>query len=204
MTRRGQSSWIGPDDHGRLMTLEECNQAREEPGYVYELIDGVLIVSPNPNPIHDHWVVLIRRALEEYAGRNPGQINNVSEHSDVVIAGRPGVTRPQPDIAAFRDFPDPPPAGWEDVCPLIVVEIISQRREKKDTVRNRQLYWMAGGVMEYWIVDPREDEQRPTLTALVRRPGGPDWSEQVVAFGKTYRCKTLPRFSLNLRRPKRK
>ncbi len=195
---------IGPEDSGRLMTLEDFERARGQPGHVYELIDGVLIVSPIPMPPHEHWVRFIRGELEAYASRHPKSVKCVVDDSEVIVTGRPGPTRPQPDIAAFRDYPDPFPARWDDVCPIVVAEVISPRREKKDTVRNRHLYWMAGGIAEYWIIDPRQDERRPTLIALVRRPGATGWDETVVPFGKSYRSTVLTGFTLNLSKPRRK
>ena len=41
-------SKLGPADHGRAMTLDEFDDADYEPGYKYELIDGRLYVSPDP------------------------------------------------------------------------------------------------------------------------------------------------------------
>ncbi len=204
LPRKGARPIIGPEDHGRLITLEESHRAKETPGYVYEIIDGVLIVSPSPKPSHASWVCCIRDHLVEYAWRNPQHANQIIENSEVVISSRPGTTRPQPDIAVFRDFPDPPPDDWEDVCPIVVVEVISQRREKKDTTRNKYLYWSAGGIMEYWIIDPREDMLKPTLIALVRRAGAPEWEKHVVPFGKSFKSVVLPRFTLNLKRAKRR
>ena len=43
---------IGPADHGRLMTLEEFQEAEEEEGYRYELARGVLEVTEVPNDPH--------------------------------------------------------------------------------------------------------------------------------------------------------
>ena len=37
------------------MTLEAFERFGEKPGYVYELIDGVLNVSPTPKIPHDIW-----------------------------------------------------------------------------------------------------------------------------------------------------
>ena len=39
---------IGPADHGRTMTLEEFMEVEVEEGYRYELLHGVLVVSPWP------------------------------------------------------------------------------------------------------------------------------------------------------------
>ena len=81
---------------------------------------------------------------------------------------------------------------WDDLCPILVVEIISPRRPNKDTNRNRQLYWMAGGIAEYWIIDPRKDAFRPAMTALRRESGQPDWHEFEIAPGERYTTGLLP------------
>ncbi len=203
-TRDGIRPVLGPQDSGRLIALEEYQYAKETAGYVYEVIDGVLIVSPQPRPSHDRWVRLIRDALVRYAVGHPSVISEVSDQAEVVIPGRPGLTRVAPDIATYMDLPDLPPSldDWAEVCPLVVVEVISERREKKDTTRNRHVYWTARGIMEYWIIDPREDKLKPELVALVRRAGALKWEEHVVPFGKSFKSVALPRFTLNLKRIK--
>ena len=187
---------IGPKDAGRLMTLEAFERSRAVSGYIYELIDGVLNVSPAPKPRHEVWKVALFHWLTTYSQKSPKAIGFVATDCDIVIPGRPGVTRPRPDVAAYRDFPlDDVMDGtvdWEDLCPILVVEIISRRRPRKDTNRNRQLYWMAGGIAEYWIVDPRKDARRPTMTALRRESGRPEWDEVSVAPGARYEVAALP------------
>ena len=44
--------------------------------------------------------------------------------------GAKGVTNPQPDLAAYRDFPLHLPfdqVRWQDVSPVLVVEVLSLR-----------------------------------------------------------------------------
>jgi len=194
---------IGPSDHGRILTLEEYTRARETPGYAYEIIDGVLNVSPNPSPSHDFWVGIVQQALSTYAAAHPSIANYVSQRCEVVVSGRPGPTRPQPDLGVYCGFTDPAPSDWAHVCPKVVVEVVSPRRERKDTMRNQHLYWAAGGVEEYWIVDPSADPAAPNLIALVRKPGEPEWIGNEVPFGKAHRSRALPGFSLNLKRLRR-
>ncbi|MBI5763900.1 MAG: Uma2 family endonuclease [Planctomycetes bacterium] len=193
---------IGPGDHGRLLSLDEWDRSCEEPGHVYELIDGVLHVSPRAKPFHDQWVTVICQSLRNYAARHPRVINYVSEEAEVVVHGRLGPTRPAPDVAAYKGFPRPAPSDWDQVTPIIVVEVISPRRNEKDMVRNRHLYGSVRGISEYWIVDPTKDAERPTLTILTRRPRSIAWQPRVILFGDSYKTKLLPGFSLNLNKSK--
>lgn len=67
---------IGPDDNGRLMTPEEFDAIEDyDECYRYELINGVLIVSPmastgerDPNEELGHW-------LRQYQEDHPGVID---------------------------------------------------------------------------------------------------------------------------------
>ncbi len=196
---------LRPGDHGRLLTADEWEHAQyDQQGFIYEIIDGVVNVSPFPPPPHDYWVNIVSSALRDYSGQPESAINYVSQACDVLIPGRRGVTRPQPDIAAFRRFPNPFPSDWDDVCPLIVVEVISTRRAAKDTVRNRHLYWLARRISEYWIVDPQRDEFKPTLLALQRTARAKEWKESVVTYGEDFASKALPGFVLNLRQAARR
>jgi hypothetical protein len=43
-----ESLHVGPEDAGRLMTPEDFDAAEAEEGWRYELIRGVLVVSPIP------------------------------------------------------------------------------------------------------------------------------------------------------------
>jgi Uma2 family endonuclease len=184
------------------MTLEAFERFGEKPGYVYELIDGVLNVSPSARIPHEIWASALRRRLERYADEHSDVVNFVATDCDVVIPERPGVTRPRPDLALYRDFPtldravDHP--DWEEVCPVLVIEIVSPRRRRKDVIRNRHLYWAATNIAEYWIVDPEKDARRPRLVALRRGAKASEWSEHRVEFGQPYKTPALPGFVMNL------
>ena len=184
------------------MTLEAFERFGEKPGYVYELIDGVLNVSPTPKIPHGIWKEFVTDQLKAYARDHRDVIRYVTTDCEIVIPGRPGPTRPRPDVAAFKDFPSLDYAAdhpeWDDVCPLLVVEVISPRRRRKDVARNRHLYWAAKGIVEYWIVDPAKDFRQPSLVALRREVRRVDWVERKVMFGQKYETPTLPGLVLNL------
>jgi len=47
---------IGPADHGRAMTWQQFQDAEEEPGYLYELVRGVLEVTEVPGDPMPRWL----------------------------------------------------------------------------------------------------------------------------------------------------
>jgi len=190
---------IGPADHGRPFTLEEFKAGDYEEGYQYELIDGKLYVSPVPDApqgVVNHW---IERKLERYADGHPEVINFVYTRARVFVPGRPGVTNPEPDVTAYRDFPldrDFREIRWQDVNPVLVVEVLSLDDPAKDLVRNVRLYRQVPSIGEYWILDTREDPNRPTLT-VYRRSGG-RWRPLRLGYGERYTTRLLPGFELTV------
>jgi hypothetical protein len=68
---------IGPTDHGRPVTGEEFRSGDFEEGYKYEVIDGRLYVSYEPDPpegLLEHWLM---SKLDRYARTHPEVINFV-------------------------------------------------------------------------------------------------------------------------------
>jgi len=189
---------LGPADHGRPLTREEYRSARYENGHRYELIDGRLYVSPPPRFSHDLIVNWLYRHLDAYASRRPDVINYVSTRSAVPVEERVDPTEPEPDIAAFRDVPLDLPwesLRWEDFQAVLVVEVISADDPAKDLIRNPVLYLEVPSIREYWVIDPRENADRPTL--LVYRRRGARWQPRItIPFGGVYTTRLLPGFSL--------
>ncbi|QSB15601.1 Uma2 family endonuclease [Natronosporangium hydrolyticum] len=67
-----------------------------------------------------------------------------------------------PDIAAFRQWPDPD-AGRHDPSDFtLVVEVISDGSEHDDRVTKPDLY-AAAEIPEYWIVDRHPDDRRDAV-----------------------------------------
>jgi len=108
-------------------------------------------------------------------------------------------TRPEPDVAAYSDYPHHLPRKqrrWADISPFLVVEIVSEYDPKKDLVRNVELYADVPTIKEYWVIDPRPDPDRPALRVYRRR--GKGWQKPIdVPFGGVYESpRTLPGFRL--------
>ncbi len=201
-TIRRRDRWIGPRDAGRILPEADYLQRDDRPGCVSELIDGVVLVSPRPKRFHQAWQFDLATHLRNFAAANPAVINFVATDVDVVIPGRLGPTRPRPDIAAYAGFPPreqwKPEDDWSEVSPMLVVEVISGRRVRKETLRNRTLYGSVPAILEYWVVDPRRDPHRPTLRVLIREAGAADWTEREFAYGDGWESRRLAPLRVNL------
>jgi Uma2 family endonuclease len=192
--------YLTPKDQGRPLTLEEFEHAAGAEGYRYELINGRVDVSPIPEYPHEALCQKIERQLLAYAAQNPEILADVKGPARVIVPGRRATTAPEPDVAAYRDLPsDRPPSRirWRDISPVLVVEVLSEDTAAKDLVRNRRLYLRVPSIREYWIVDPRQDGDRPSL--LVYRRWGARWRRPLhVAPGASYSTPLLPDFILSL------
>jgi Uma2 family endonuclease len=188
---------IGPPDHGRPMTLDEFIRGDYQEGYQYELVDGRLYASPMPNLPQgrlENWIFL---KLLGYSNDHPDILNFVYGKCRVFVPGRRRTTCPEPDVTAYHDFPldtDFTTLRWQDVSPVLVVEVLSLDDPDKDLVRNVDLYLRVPSIKEYWLIDSRENPNSPSMT--VYRRYGKGWRIIELAYGDHYATKLLPEFEL--------
>ena len=196
--RLTQTRQLGPADHGRPMSYAEYLAGDYQEGYKYELIDGELYVSPEANPDGAWHEIQLLYKLNDYARWRPDIINYVLNKARVFVPGRKRATAPEPDIAAYRNFPEQPPRrgkGWENFSPILVAEILSPGGAEKDFVRNVELYWEVPSIAEYWIIDQTETAEHP-LTVYRRQ--SKRWKIITIAAGETYTTRLLPGFELQI------
>ncbi|HTU21572.1 MAG TPA: Uma2 family endonuclease [Gemmataceae bacterium] len=190
---------LGPADHGRRMTLEEFMAGDYIEGYEYELVDGKLYVSPEANLPEFRVEDWIHFKLKLYAHYHREIINFVANKARVFVPSRRRVTNPEPDVAAYHDFPLELPwnsVRWQDVSPILVVEVLSLDDPDKDLVRNVELYLQVPSIKEYWLFDTRDDPEQ--LRLQVRRRYRGRWSLREYGPGDIYTPKLLPEFTLVL------
>ncbi len=190
---------IGPAEHGRPMTLGELEASELAEGHRYELIDGRLYVSPAANAPEGFLETWALRKLMRYAEDYPAVINHACGNARVFVPNQADVTNPQPDVAAYHDFPRPidlRDLRWQDVSPVLVAEVLSADNPQKDLTRNADLYHQVPSIKEYWVIDGRDDPNRPTMT--VHRRYGRRWRLIHVQPGETYATRLLPGFELVL------
>jgi len=123
--------------------------ALPDDGRRYELLDGVLVVTPAPLPRHQLSLMKLLMAL---AAECPPELRVLPAPLDVVLDDR---TIVEPDIlvaplASFseKDLPVPP---------LLAVEVLSPGNRGYDLVDKWERYQRAG-IASYWVVDPERAE----------------------------------------------
>jgi Uma2 family endonuclease len=194
---------LTPADHGRDLSLEEFEASVGAEGYRYELIDGKLRVAPLPEQPHDSIEAWINQELILYAMRRSEVINYVTTKARVFVPGHRRATCPEPDVAAYADYPYRLPRRqrrWQNLSPVVVVEVVSEEDPEKDLERNVELYLQVPTIREYWIVDQRADPDAPTMIVYRRR--GASWPRPIeVPAGGRYESRSLPGFVLDLAAP---
>lgn len=189
--KQKRSRPFGPKSNGILMTPREFDRADFEDGWRYELINGVLVVSPpplrnerDPNGELEYW-------LRRYQADHP-----LGRTLDLTLAGetvRTRVGRRRADRVIWAGLGRQPDA--ETDVPTIDIEYVSigKRDWLRDYEEKRREY-LALGVAEYWVID----RFRRTMTVYRNPPRLP--AEQVITEAGVYRTDLLPGFELPLAR----
>jgi len=132
--------------------------ALPDDGNRYEIIDGVLHVTPSPTAGHQ-WVLrhLFARLLP-YAEQIG--LDVLFSPADIQYSERTVV---QPDLFAFRNPNGTAPRSWANVQPLLLaLEVVSPSSRPRDRGVKRRLF-QTEGVQEYWVVDAaRREIERTT------------------------------------------
>jgi Uma2 family endonuclease len=143
--------------YGQPFTRADLD-AMPDDGRRYEIVDGVLIVSPAPSPAHQRVLGNLYVVLRSVC---PAELEVMFAPLDVAIADD---TIMQPDLLVARrtDFTkrDLPKA------PLLAVEILSPSTRRFDLMLKRSRF-EAAGCESYWVVDLDE----PSLIAWGLRDG---------------------------------
>lgn len=183
---------IGPKNHGTRMTLEEFARAEGQPGYIYELEKGVIVVVDVPGVPHAYVKQAVRNALVLYQASHPQCISLIAEGGDSALRMPEMQSERHPDISVYLTAPPTDePQPWEYWIPEIVVEIVSESGADRDYHIKPDEYLKAG-VRLYWIVDPRDR----TVTVLTRR--GDRWREQKLDATGVLKTSMLPDFELKV------
>lgn len=130
--------------HREPLTREDLESIADD-GHRYELVDGVLLMSPSPRPLHQRVVARVLAAVSKECPRDcealPAPVDVVLSESTVLI----------PDVVVGRrdDYTERALVG----VPVLAVEVISPSSRLIDTKLKRATLAEAG-CPHYWIVDP--------------------------------------------------
>jgi Uma2 family endonuclease len=139
-------------------TVEDLQRMPDD-GRRYELLDGVLLVSPAPGVWHQEAAGTLYRLLYQAC---PPEFH-------VVIApfewrrGRGTALQPDVLVASRDDLLAVGSGGFLGQPPALAVEVLSPSTRRIDRLSKLSAYEDAG-VDSYWLVDP--DPQAPSLQAL--------------------------------------
>jgi Uma2 family endonuclease len=184
---------IGPRSAGMLMTPEEFDATPEsawDDRYRYELINGVLVVTPVPANAAVDPNEELGYLLRSYQEHHP-----LGASLDATLPERhvPTTNRRRADRviwAGLGRIPDP-----EVEVPTIVIEFVSaSRRDHRRDHEAKRAEYLGVGVREYWIIDRFQRK----MTVCGNRPDG--IVEVIVPESGTYETDLLPGFVLPLAR----
>jgi len=193
-TRRNRAPRIGPQSAGNRMTVEEFDAlppSRFVKGYRYEVIRGVLVVTPPAGDAEADPNDELGRLLRNYIESSSKQEDFGLTMPERTVPGTPNRRRCDRAIwVGLGRLPD----TTQDV-PAIVIEFVSSRR--RDAVRDyeeKRDEYLAAGVKEYWIID----RFRRVMTVYRKGLAGPTYD--IVTETQSYETGLLPGFVLPLSR----
>lgn len=145
---------------GRPLTTADLEGLADD-GRRYEMVDGVLVVSPAPDLWHQEMVLRLYRLLDDYCpddlhvlaapfAVHPDQRRTTELQPDVLVARQADFTR--------RDLP---------TAPLLAVEVLSPSTRIFDLTLKRAAYERMR-TPSYWVLDP----DGPDLRAFELDPAG--------------------------------
>ena len=142
-----------PAETGRRWTAREVRKLIADAPLAtprYELVEGELLATPSPSPLHQRAIVELVVALNAYLAVTPvGHV--LTSPSDVEL---------EPEFVTQPDVYVLPMTEWQRILRdgnnimrelLLAIEVLSPSSSRHDRVRKRPLYQRH--VPDYWIVD---------------------------------------------------
>jgi Uma2 family endonuclease len=143
----------GWPDFGGPITVAELDRMPSD-GHRYELVDGVLVVSPRPTTVHQFVAMRLAVALDKACPEGLSVLAEPAVQLDPLTELDPDLVVVHLDDVGDAKFTAPP---------LLVVEVRSPSTALIDLSRKKAAY-QRFGVPSYWIVNP--EPARPELTVF--------------------------------------
>ena len=165
----------------------EAYAALTADGECYEIVQGVLVMSPSPEFIHQKFVTRLTMYLGQTIILNHlGEV--ITSPFDVVLAPQEVY---QPDIVVLLNKHL---ERLQKQCvmgaPDLVVEVISPSSKLYDRVNKHMVYEKAG-IPEYWLVNPRQQ-----IIELFALEGGKYYSLGIFSGEQTLPSRIVPEMAM--------
>jgi Uma2 family endonuclease len=188
--KKKRSCQVSPEANGTMMTPEEFDSADFDNDWRYELINGVLIVSPIPSEEEADPNEELGHLLRSYQENHPqgAALNKTLPERYLRI----GPNRRRPDRVIWAGLGRRP---RKNELPSIVVEFVSgSKRDRERDYKVKRDEYLTLNVKEYWIIDRFERN----MVVFVRLGGR--IRKRVTRENQVYRTPLLPGFELPLAR----
>jgi Uma2 family endonuclease len=192
MSTAQESPFISREWNGTLMTPLEFDAATDwDEEFTYELINGVLIVTPSPSAAERGPSDLLAYLLFQYQDDHPdGSHLNLTLPEHTLATGE---NRRRADRVIWCGL-DHDPDVIRDV-PQIVIEMVSaDRRDRRRDYETKRGEYSRIGVLEHWIID------RFTRQATVVRFGEEGETETIFLESDLLTTPLLPGLEIPLAR----
>lgn len=185
-----QSSTIGLEHAGTAMTTDEFDALTTDdvdPVFRYELVRGVLIVSPIPSSQETNLNGQLEYWLRFYREQHPeGRALDGTLYERYVLGTE---NRRRADRLIWAGLGRPPREDRDP--PTIIVEFVSAAR--RDRLRDYEIKrdeYLTLAIREYWVID----RFRRAMTVFLKRDGGVE--QRTITENEVYRTPCLPGFEL--------
>jgi Uma2 family endonuclease len=143
----------------KFMTLEEYLNYDDGTEKFYELVNGELVEMPPESELNRR----IAMFLVLYFAQQGIPSHRLTVKTEIVVSGSRATAR-FPDMMILSEELETALEGARRSTvmldmppPLLVVEIVSPKQEKRD-YRYKRSEYAARGIAEYWIVDPMQQK----------------------------------------------
>lgn len=140
-------------DPSKRYTYQDYLTLPDEPGFRFEILEGVLMKDPSPNVMHQRVSRRLQRILEDYfwGVDSEGEIFNAP--LDVTFLD---ITVVQPDVFYVSgEQKQIVKDARIDGPPTLIVEVLSPSSRRKDRLQKLRIYQKVQ-VQHYWLVNPEE------------------------------------------------
>ena len=155
----------------------------------YQLIDGVVVTSPSPSPLHQEIKIAV--AFQVRGTSLPDGVPRVFLDIDVLFDDSLVYC---PDVSVYRRSRLTRTPSRLTIAPDLIVEVLSPSNRGLDLVTKRRDFDRFG-VGEYWIIDPDTNAVRVLRRrdgAFVEAPESESSADQIV-------CAAIPGLTLDMR-----